>query len=42
VARSFLRGSENSGPRKGGPYIEHLRHLRASEVTEYSLEVANW
>jgi hypothetical protein len=26
---------------KGEPYIEQLRHLRASEVTEYSLEVVN-
>ena len=45
MARSFQHGSENSGPRKGGggdgAYIEQLRHLRASEVTKYSLEVVN-
>jgi hypothetical protein len=37
VARSVQHGSENSGPSKGGPFIEQRRHLIASEVTKYSL-----
>jgi hypothetical protein len=41
VARSFEHGSKNSVPRKRGLHIEQLRHFRASEVTEYNLEVVN-